>query len=107
MTQHLSGYAQALPQESKTRYLQKLLLIGGADPFCISSKVFKEAENLPPLCSGDLVSYLVLQTSYLTAKQFKAYKSLEAYNQFTSGWVKDVGTWKIVNMSSSERYAKK
>ena len=35
-----------------------------------------------------LVSYLVLQTSYITAKQFKVHKSLEAYNQSTSGWVK-------------------
>ena len=26
------------------------------------------------------LSYLVLQTSYITAKQFKAHKSLEAYN---------------------------
>jgi len=45
------------------------------------------------------VSYLVhvLQTSYITAKQFKAHKSLEAYNQFTSGWVKDVHAWNIAD----------
>ena len=44
-----------------------------------------------------LVSYLVRQTSYITAKQFKAHKSLEAYNQSTSGWVKDVHVWNIVD----------
>lgn len=43
--------------------------------------------------ASDIVSYLVLQTSFLTAKQFKAYKSLESYNQFVSGWVKDVEGW--------------
>ena len=35
--------------------------------------------NLPPVEASDIVAYLVLQTSFLT-KQFKAYKSLEAYN---------------------------
>ena len=79
----LSDYAQKLPQEAKQRYLQKLQLIGGTDAFCISTKSHRESLNLPPFNSGDLVSYLVLQTSYLSAKQFKAHKSLEAYNQFT------------------------
>ena len=39
------------------------------------------------------MAYLVLQTSFLTTKQYKAYKSLEAYNQFVNGWVKDVQAW--------------
>ena len=64
-----SDYAQKLPQEAKQRYLQKLQLIGGTDPFCISTKSHRESLNLPPFNSGDLVSYLVLQTSYLSAKQ--------------------------------------
>ena len=29
---------------------------------------------MPPVEASDLVAYLVLQTSFLTAKQFKAYK---------------------------------
>ena len=44
-----------------------------------------------------LVSYLVLQTSYITAKQFKAHKSLEVYNQSTSGWVNYVHVWNIAD----------
>lgn len=96
--QCLSNYAQQLPQEAKQRYLQKLQLIGGTDPFCINSKSFREAPKFPPFSSGDLVSYLVLQTNYLSAKQFKAHKSLEAYNQFTSGWVKDVCKWTVKDM---------
>ena len=43
----------------------------------------------------DLVSYLVLQTSFITSAQFKARKGLEAYNQFVSGWIKEVNTRKI------------
>ena len=91
----MSCYAQKLPLEAKQRYLQKLQLIGGIDPFCISTKTHKESPTPPPFTSADLVSYLVLQTSYISAKQFKAYKSLEAYNQFTSGWIKNVTTWKL------------
>lgn len=94
---NLSSYAQQLPQEAKQRYLQKLQLIGGMDPFYLNKKYFKETQSLPPFTSGDLVSYLVLQTSYLSAKQFKAHKSLEAYNQFVSGWVKETCTWIVGN----------
>ena len=42
-----------------------------------------------------IVFYPVLQTSSVTAKQFKARKSLEVYNQFVSGWVKDVRNRKV------------
>ena len=45
---------------------------------------------VPPVEASNLVSYLVLQTSFVTAKEFKACKSLEAYNQFVSEWVKEV-----------------
>ena len=38
----------------------------------------------------DLVSYLVLTTSYYAKEQFKAYKSLQAYNQMVSGFVTNV-----------------
>jgi hypothetical protein len=51
----------------------------------------------PSVEACDLVSDLVLQTSFLTAKQFKARKSLEAYNQFVSGWVRDDQEWDLNN----------
>lgn len=47
---------------------------------------------LPAIESMDTCNYLVLQTSFYTANQMKAYKSLEAYNYFISGWVQDLGT---------------
>ena len=40
--------------------------------------------------AGDLVSYLVLETSFYTLKQFKNFKSLQAYNQVISGFVMSV-----------------
>lgn len=51
--------------------------------------------DTPPVDACDLVSYLVLQTSFITSKQFKARKGLEAYNQFVCGWVKEIFTCKI------------
>ena len=93
MVERLSTYALELPSDAKKRYREKISQIGGLDPFlgplgeCVEDVV-------PPVEASDLVSYLVLQTSFLTAKQFKAHKSLEAYNQFVSGWVKEVKVWK-------------
>ena len=92
MSQNLSAYAQGLPSEAKIRYLEKISMIGDVDPFvgppgeCVNV--------IPPVEASDLVSYLVLQTSFVTAKQFKAHKSMEAYNQFVCGWVKEVKVWK-------------
>ena len=40
--------------------------------------------------SIDLVSFLVLETSYYTQNQFKAFKTLQAYNQMVSGFIKSV-----------------
>ena len=51
---------------------------------------------IPPVDARDLVSYLDLETSFVTAKQFKARKGLEAYSQFVSGWVKEVKSFRLV-----------
>ena len=95
-SQRLSKYAEKLSAEPRVRYMEKIQLIGNTDPFTLSGENLSsgiESSNLPPVDASDLVSYLVLQTSFVTAKQFKAHKSLEAYNQFTSGWVKDIRSW--------------
>lgn len=44
----------------------------------------------PSIEYPDIVNYLVLQTSWVTKTQMKAYKSMEGYNFFVSGWVNDV-----------------
>ena len=92
--QHLSDYAESLPNDAKARYKEKLNVIGRIDHFQ-PGNIGELDECLPDVAASDLVSYLVLQTSFLTAKQFKARKGLEAYNQFVSGWVKDA--WVISN----------
>lgn len=84
----LSEYAKGLEMHIKRRYLQKISLIG-VDPSSIPSDQFDPA-CLPSIEATDLVSYLVLETSYYTKQQFKCHKSLEAYNQMVSGFVTSV-----------------
>ena len=91
----LSLNADSLPPDAKARYLDKIEASDRCviNPFS-SDFVGEKSDVVPPVTGSgcDLVSYLVLQTSFITIKQFKAHKSLEAYNQFVSGWVKDVQT---------------
>ena len=91
----LSKHAGSLPYEAKVRYQAKISLIGGVDPVS-SGELGVATSDVPPVEMCDLALYLVLRTSFLTMKQFKARKGLEAYNQFVSGWVKDVRTRKVL-----------
>ncbi len=97
----LSSYAEVLGGNARTRYLEKLQFLNGVDPFLLTGTTGTErsdsaaTQNLPPVEASDLVSFLVLETSFVTAKQLKAHKSMEAYNQFVSGWVKDVSGWTV------------
>ena len=93
LANHLSAYAANLSEEARTRYKEKLKVINGFDPF--TGTTGELADRSPPVEAADIVSYLVLQTSFITAKQFKARKSLEAYNQFICGWVKEVCNRKV------------
>ena len=90
----LSTYAEGLPSEAKEQYIEKITAIDNADPF-VAGRIGEITEEIPPVNTCDLVSYLVLQTSFVTSNQFKARKGLEAYNQFVSGW-KDVCTRKVL-----------
>jgi len=96
MDRNLSSYGTGLSPEAKARYVEKLSLIGGVDPFLGGVIPGAEVTTVfPPLDASDVVSYLVLKTSFLTPSQYKARKSLDAYNQLVCGWVKDVTTRKI------------
>ena len=50
-----------------------------------------------PVEAADLLSFLVLETSYYTKDQFKAFKSLQAYNQMVSGFITSVQGHIIAN----------
>ncbi|CAH3126573.1 unnamed protein product, partial [Pocillopora meandrina] len=84
----ISEYAKQLDFPVRDRYLQKIAAIG-IDPVLVEGKDFKP-DCLPPVESTDILCYLVLETSFYSQKQFKAFRSLEAYNQMVSGFIASV-----------------
>ena len=84
----LSTYAEDLTGHARRRYEEKLTLIGNVDPFLLHGEPALAAHtNLPPVEASDIVAYLVLQTSFLSTKQFKAYKSLHGGLQSVHQWL--------------------
>ena len=77
------------PQESK-RYVEKIAVIG-EDPYKISKGEFSSSPDiLPSITYPDIYNYLVVNPSPYSKEELKAYKSLDAYNQFVCGWVREI-----------------
>ena len=91
----LSDYANTLNLYMRKRYLEKISCVG-IDPVLIPDKTY-DPECLPPVESMDLLSFLVLDMSYYSKDQFKAYRSFQSYNQLVSGFVSSVKEQKIGN----------
>lgn len=91
----LSSYAKGLENHIKEQYLKKISVVG-VDPAALPSEQLSP-ECLPPIAVSDLLLYLVLETSYYTNKQFKAFKSLQAHNQMVSGFVASVNSKEIMS----------
>lgn len=89
-----SPYFERLSGDARTRYLDKIAVINSADPYAMKNL---NPSVLPSVEPTDLVNYLVLGTSAYTTQQFKAYRSLESYNQFLNGWVKDIAGCMVEN----------
>ena len=75
--------------------LKKISCVG-IDPVLIPDITY-DPECLPPVESMDLLSFLVPDTSYYSKNQFKAYRSLQTYNQLVSGFVSSIKGYKIGN----------
>lgn len=85
-----------LEPKVRDRYFQKVEICDGIDPYCLKKKDLSyEFADFPPVSFPDISNYLVLSTSFYTSKQMKAFKSMEAYNFFVCGWVKDLGTKRL------------
>ena len=87
----LSKYARGLTISNRRRYLEKISDIG--DPYLLPSAELSR-EVTPPVHCTDIFNYLVLSRSFCTTERFKAFKSLEAYKYFESGFVDLLGSKK-------------
>ena len=90
----LSVYAQGLDPDAKSRYSTKIVDIG-SDPYLITrdeqkSVISSVITELPDLQYPDIYNYFINTPSCITGEGLKAYKSLEAYKYFVSGWVRDL-----------------
>ena len=82
-----SEYYAGLTGSVKTRYCEKVFKCG-FDPYMLKkSECGENLMDYPSVEYPDIVNYLVLQTSWITGQQMRAYKSMDAYNFFVSGWV--------------------
>lgn len=83
------AYKDGLTNEEKQRYEGKLSIVGGLDPYEDKLSWSQDVNVLPTVTYPDIVHYLLFSPSPYTKDDLKAYKSLEAYNQFVCGWVRD------------------
>ena len=84
----LSDYAKNLEKNMKSRYLEKISVVRINPATLIGANL--DPECLLPIEPTDLLCCLVMDTSFYTKEQFKAFKSMEAYNQMVSGFISSV-----------------
>jgi len=94
MSIELSNHVRSLTGDVEVRYLNKIEVVGSKDPYFLLKDPniawTNDMEILPQITYPDVFNYLVLTKSFYTLDQSKAYKSLEAYNFFVSGWLYNV-----------------
>ncbi|KAK6168739.1 hypothetical protein SNE40_019924 [Patella caerulea] len=96
----MSEYLKNLSNPDKNLYSQKLISVGitdpqANDPFLYQSSWLDDVSKWPMVDFGQLYVYLIDTPGIFTRESMKTYKSLEAYNQYESGWVQTCFT-KIV-----------
>ncbi|KAG0433259.1 hypothetical protein HPB47_020110 [Ixodes persulcatus] len=72
-------------------------MCNGVDPHTlgIGADPTPDADVQPATTHMDIINYLVLSTNYVSLQQMKAFKTLDAHNYFTSGWVKSLKAMRL------------
>ena len=87
-----SSYFESLTNTDKADYKRKLTLSTGellSDPFTMKNWKYDES-SLPDISWSDIYNYLIEYPSVFSKDSLKTYKSLEGYNFFISGHVREV-----------------
>ena len=88
----LSGYFESLKQEEcRERYAAKLNDINGQDPYEIPrNEWLDDFDSWPNVTYIHVGMYLLFSASPYTKDQLMNYKSLDCYQNFANGWVREV-----------------
>ena len=86
---NMTTYIDTLSPKHKRQYLMKIQqYCEGIVAYVYDQWELKPHISWPTVMYGDIYNFLLAQTSFYSAQQMKAFKSLEAYNFFfISGWV--------------------
>ena len=95
-----STYYYELDEIAKERYRDKLQKLGGlADPYLEKSRddhiSIVDWQLWPEVEYPDIYNLLIATPSLYTGVSSKAYKSLDAYNYYASGWIDNVKVFTI------------
>lgn len=93
-------YYETLTGDVRNRYDEKIRQCDGIDPYEIKEQdLSKDTKDFPEITLLDIGNYFVHSTSSFTKKSFKAYKSMESYKYFQSGFVLNMGSKKNKNVA--------
>ena len=93
----MSTYFDQLDTTAKTRYKEKLSFVQLSQcPYSLPNDVWEDNVKLwPPVEFPSIYMYLINTPGKFTLETMKAYKSMEAYNYFISGWVDTCYLYKV------------
>ena len=96
----MSTYFSSLDPVARERYTKRLDVLGlkeEDDPYAErnSHKFKDDLASWPPIEYGHIFCYFVQRPGLYTQQELMQWKSLEAYNYFQSGFVRDVKLWAI------------
>ena len=99
----MSEYFKRLQDRARVRYIEKLRLIGlgqSDDPYSESnsSKFVEDLTLWPAVEYGHIFGYFVTRPGLYTQEQLLAWKQLDSYNYFQSGYVRTILVWAVGNI---------
>ena len=84
-------YSNLTCEDAKKRYREKLTLIKSLDPYEIpKNEWLDDTEKWPSVSYIHVGMYLLFSESPYTKDQLLNYKSLDSYERFANGWVREV-----------------
>ena len=84
-------YRDTLDVTDKARYLEKMKILSGDDPYELEG-YSTDVNLLPSVTYPDIVNYLLFTPSPYTLDDLKCFKGTDAYKQWISGWVSGLST---------------